>query len=78
MTEDSWNEYRRLILSELERIDKECSNKAEQCREQLHVLGNSIHSARSDIEMLKMKAGVWGFLAGFVPAAIVAVYSLLS
>ena len=76
MTDDSWNEYRRIILSELERIDGSCTLKADKCRAELQALERSINTIHTDVEMLKLKAGVWGFLAGFVPASIVALYTL--
>jgi hypothetical protein len=67
---ESWDEYRRLVLSELERIDRDCTTKDEKLRETMRVLETALQSARTDIEMLKLKAGVWGFLAGFIPAAV--------
>ena len=72
--DDSWDEYRRLVLSELERIDKEVKSNANLIDGEVKTLLDFISQLRSDVEMLKVKAGVWGFLAGFIPAAAAALY----
>jgi hypothetical protein len=72
--DDSWNEYRRLILSELERIDKQVKSNADHIDGEVKTLLDFISQLRTDVEMLKVKAGVWGFLAGFIPAAAAALY----
>lgn len=57
--ESSWVEYQRLVLSELERHTKD-----------LDALRKELQIIREEIVMLKVKAGVWGAVAGLVPVAI--------
>lgn len=52
-----WDEYQRLVLSELERLDRE--------RAELEL---RIRSTESSIIWLQAKAGLWGFLAGMIPS----------
>lgn len=61
----SWGEYRRLILSELERIgrDIETINKKLDGLRQ-----DDLAQVRVDIAMLQVKSGVWGALSGLVVA----------
>jgi hypothetical protein len=64
--ERSWGEYRRLILAELERLNRLISDtlgKIEAIR------NDDIAQMRVDIAMLKVKAGVWGALGGLVTGA---------
>jgi hypothetical protein len=55
----TWVEYQRLVLSELERHTKE-----------LQGMHDEIAGIRIEIAMLKVKAGVWGALAGMIPVTI--------
>jgi hypothetical protein len=62
---DDWVSYRRLILSELERISEDVrriSGKLDDFRAQ------DLAEIRVEVAMLKVKAGVWGGLSGLVTA----------
>lgn len=50
---DDWKEYSRLVLSELERLDKEMKDQNEK-----------LDMIRIEIATLKTKASLWGFIAG--------------
>lgn len=56
-----WPEYRRLILAELEGI-----------KEQLKEIHENIRRIELDLLTLKLKAGMWGAIAGALPALITA------
>lgn len=56
---DSWNEYQNLVLDSLERLET-----------RMTALENQQVLTRIDVAMLKVKAGVWGGLAGFIPGAL--------
>jgi hypothetical protein len=59
----SWEQYRRLILAELERINtavESINRKIEQFRQ------DDIASIKTDIALLKFQAAMWGAGAGIV------------
>lgn len=53
-----FNEYRMLILNELERDDKRLEN-----------IEKTLLSIQKEIVKLQMKSGIWGALAGVFTAA---------
>lgn len=60
-----WIEYRRLILSELERLDKAVTE-----------LQNKISALKSDVLALQIKATLWGSVGGMLPAIISILYQI--
>jgi hypothetical protein len=56
---EGWLEYRKLILSELERVSRE-----------LRDLNQKVSDIHTEIAMLKVKSGLWGALAGAIPALV--------
>lgn len=88
--EDSggWREYRRLILSELKRIDERVGSEAETHRnsiaetervimDKLSALDSRLSATREDVTILKVKAGVWGLMGGMIPALGVLFWTLV-
>lgn len=59
MLPNGWNEWSKYVLKELERLNG--------CYEKLE---DHIQKVSTDIAMLKVKAGVWGLIAGMIPAAV--------
>jgi hypothetical protein len=53
-----WDEYRRLVLGELRRLERHLTDLSEQVSE-----------LRVEVARLNVKAGMWGALAGIVTAA---------
>jgi len=68
---NGWNSYQKLVL-----------DKLDEHSESLKSLGDEMNSIRIkdvpalqvEIAMLKIKAGMWGAIAGMVPAALAVVY----
>ena len=63
---NGWGEWGKHVLKELERLN--------ECYERLHT---DVAGIKTDIATLKVKSGMWGAIAGMVPAAIYIIYSLL-
>lgn len=63
MTDDSWSEYRRLVLSEIERIDTRMKDMESH-------INQSLTRISEDLVGLKVKAGIWGFVCGLIPSAL--------
>ena len=65
--DNGWSEYEKLVLAELERLDKgaeRLDRKVDTIRE--HDLAN----IKSEIKLLKYKSTLWGGIAGGIPALI--------
>lgn len=58
-SDNGWVEYRKLVLSELERLNTSVEG-----------LRDDLNNIRNDITALKIKAGFWG-LVGATPVAVV-------
>ena len=58
---DGWMEYRKHVLSELERHS-----------DGLEILQRDVAAIHSEIAALKVKAGLWGLVAGAIPTALLA------
>lgn len=59
MTGEDWNAYKKLVMSELDRISS-----------RIGLLEKKIDLLRGDVIMLKIKSGVWGLMAGLIPVTI--------
>jgi hypothetical protein len=83
---NDWVEYRRLILSELQRLndsfgefDKKLNLFKDSITVRIDVLrSDDIAKLRVEVAMLQVKAGVWGLVAGLIPGLITAMYVFLS
>ena len=60
---NGWNEWSRHVLAELERHNS-----------LLMGLDEKLNAIRIELTTLKIKAGLWGMLAGAVPAIAVVIY----
>jgi hypothetical protein len=77
-----WSTYQRLVLSELKRLDASltkmndqnvASIKHERSNRQQVEMGimTDLAQLRTDIQSLKIKAGIWGAVAGMIPVVSV-------
>lgn len=74
-----WDEQRALVLAELKRLNQ----GIEDLKLKIDQLYNSdLSDLKSRMAVmqaeLKLKSGAWGFLAGAIPALVVAIYFVLS
>ena len=63
---NDWKEYRRLVLSELERLNAHGER-----------IDKALATISTDITMLKVKAGLWGLLGGLVPVTVMLAVTVL-
>lgn len=63
---NGWNEWSKYVLKELERLNA-CYEK----------IDNRLDMVQDEITKLKIKAGIWGLVAGAVPVAIALTIKLL-
>lgn len=82
-----WKEYRRLVLSELKRIDNAGTDHVNEIKEvigaserrvfrKLEEMERIQRNQGSDILTLKVKSATWGFIAGLVPALLGIMYTI--
>ncbi len=69
-----WGEYRTLILAELKRLN-EGIDAVKLKVEQLHA--SDIGNIKAEIAVLKVKAAIWGSVAGAIPAIGTLVYTMV-
>lgn len=71
---NGWSRFERVIVYRLDKLDESLVG----VRQELHDIRNDeIARLKVDIAMLKVKSGLWGAAAGFIPAALVVAYVLL-
>ncbi len=63
---NGWNEWAKYVLKELERLNE----GQKETNDQMQLL-------RTDVAMLKVKAGIWGAVAGSIPAIGTLIIALL-
>ena len=72
---DSWNEYQKLVLSELKRLDSNLislSSKIDGIRQ------GDIAMLKADIKLLQYKSTILGALGGSVPAFVYILFKIFN
>ncbi|HSE44959.1 MAG TPA: hypothetical protein VLA89_06490 [Gemmatimonadales bacterium] len=64
---DGWSAYEKMVLDKLDGLEHG-----------LEELRGEVVAVRIDVATLKVKAGIWGAVAGMVPAFITAVIAFTS
>jgi uncharacterized protein YdcH (DUF465 family) len=78
---DSWDEWSRHVLSELKRMNEQYEHLSEAIEEFKDTIYRDINSDKEEtnkkftkmhveIEVLKVKAGVWGLAGGAITVAV--------
>jgi hypothetical protein len=69
-TTNGWNEWSKYVLKELERLNDNYEALQKDFTQQ-------IQEVKIEIATLKVKAGVWGLIAGAIPVAIALIIYIL-
>lgn len=65
---NGWDEYRKLVLTEIQRLADEIRHERSNAeRVQAHML-NRLTEVDKEIAMLKVRCGMWGVMGGLIPA----------
>jgi division protein CdvB (Snf7/Vps24/ESCRT-III family) len=64
---DGWDQYAKHVLAELQRLSSSSEAHAEALNDTKMEFVKEMQAVRVEIAMLKMKAGVWGLVAGAIP-----------
>lgn len=68
---DGWNQYAKHVLAELQRLSSSSQTHAEVLNETKLEFIKEIQAIRIEIAMLKIKAGIWGLVAGAIPPIVI-------
>ena len=74
---NGWDEYRKLVLAELRRIDEGFQHERRNRTMTEKVTWERIARLEVAIAALKIKAGIWGLAGGLIPALTAIILSRL-
>jgi hypothetical protein len=82
---NGWSRFERVIVYRLDTLDKDLGQLEDKFDRRLSETNAIIRGLRDEeigklkveVAMLKVKSSLWGAAAGFLPAALIAVYFLL-
>jgi len=74
---NGWSEYQRLVMAELERLDKAIAANRTHFDTRMDTMNDGLAGIRVEIATLRVKAGVWGAVAGMIPGAVILMWSLV-
>ena len=67
---NGWAEYSKLVLHELQRLNKCREGDLKEFGEFKDCVKRSFEGIRIDLAVLKVKAGVWGFIGAAIPILV--------
>jgi hypothetical protein len=71
---DNWQDWSKYVLKELERLNTAIDAIREECVK-IRVNINELHIEVATLKTeFRIRAGIWGAVAGAIPAAIIIVY----
>ena len=71
---ESWREYRKLVVSELERLDKDVKSLEKTLSTKLDSLREDLLVERERITAMRAVAGFIGFVSGILAAIVAALF----
>jgi len=74
---NGWNEYSRLVLAELKRLNEGQEHIIDGRVKDRRDIEEELRQIHIELARLQVKAGLWGAMAGVIPAAIALAFSLL-
>lgn len=73
----TWEEQGTHVISELKRLDKCIEAQYEKIEIKLDNIRNAQEKLSIQVAMLNVKSGIWGFMAGLVPAVVALIYFIV-
>lgn len=68
--ENGWGKYSKLVLYELQRLNQCREKDLKEFAEFKDCVKKSFEGIKIDLAVLKVKAGIWGFVGAAIPIAI--------
>lgn len=74
---NGWDEYRKLVMTEIERLTGEIRHERNNGKQvQKHLWDQMLHIEK-EIATLKVRCGIWGLMGGLIPAVTAIVVTKL-
>ena len=67
MSEGDWDEYRKLVLTEIERLASEIRQERSNFKEEMRGLYSRLFDMEKKIASLEVRCGLAGLLGGAIP-----------
>ena len=64
---NGWDEYRKLVMRELERLTSEIRHSRNNHEQGLQGLYARLIETEKEIATLKVRCGIWGLMGGLIP-----------
>lgn len=64
---NGWDEYRKLVMRELERLTAEVRHSRNNHEQAMQSLYARLIDTEREIATLKVRCGVWGLMGGLIP-----------
>ena len=66
-TGNGWSEYRKLVMTEIERLAREIRHERNNQKQVQQHLWDQMLRIEKEVATLKVKCGVWGLVGGLIP-----------
>lgn len=70
MADNGWNEYSKMVLHELQRLNDCRDQDLREFIDFKDCVKRSFEKIKIDLAVLKVKAGVWGFIGAAIPITL--------
>ena len=64
---NGWGEYRKLVMTEIERLAREIRHERNNGKQVQQHLWDQMLRIEKEIATLKVRCGVWGLVGGLIP-----------
>ncbi len=78
MTGNGWSEWQNHILAELRRLSAGVQHIADSNEDDHKEIRSDIAKTNTEVAMLKVKASLWGAIAGAIPTGLAILWYILS
>lgn len=72
---NGWDEYRKLVMTEITRLTSEIRNERNNARTVQQHMFDRMTEMEKELAMLKVRCGIWGLMGGLIPAVSALVIS---
>jgi len=66
-TGNGWGEYRKLVMTEIERLAREIRHERNNGKQVQQHLWDQMLRMEKEIATLKVRCGIWGMVGGLIP-----------